>query len=333
MTQQSRPRGRRRPARQWPDRWTYPRSFFGTPICEDLDELDAQVAFLGVPFDQGTTNRPGARFGPNGVRDTMVYRYVNVAGEGGAAVAPGYFDIDTVTTLLEGVTMADCGDVNVAPSNVDLGFERLTRSLESILDRGAFPVIVGGDHAVTFPAVRAFQRYDPLDIVHFDAHLDFTHAYQGEVMYAHGSPIRRCSELSFVRNITSIGLRVVRKDPYEDALQRGVQMISAGRFRELGPEGVVEIVPEARNLYVTVDIDVLDPMQAPGTGTPAVGGLFYEELRDALRLLPSRGRIVGLDVVEVAPMYDHAETTTRVAAQLILDLLGVLFPGASANQA
>ncbi len=311
----------------WPDRWAYPRSFFGAPICEDIEKLDAQVAFLGVPFDQGTTNRPGARFGPNSIRDTMVYRYVNTWREGGGDEAPGYFDLDTEATYLEGVSMADCGDVNVAPSNVTLGFDRLTRSVRTILDRGALPVIVGGDHAITFPSVRAYDRYEPLDIVHFDAHLDYSHSYQGEVLFAHGSPIRRCSELSFVRNITSVGLRAVRKDPYREAIQRGVQIISTRRFRDLGPQRVAESIPEATNLYVTIDIDVLDPIQAPGTGTPAVGGLFYQELSEALRLLPSRGRIVGIDLVEVAPAYDHAEVTSRVAAQLIIDLLGSMFPG------
>lgn len=320
-------------SQEWPDRYAIPRSFFGAPICQDLDTLDAQVALIAMPFDQGTTNRPGARFGPNGVRDAMVYRYVNTRREGGRDVAPGYFDIDAAATLLEGVTMADCGDINVAPANVELGFDRLTRTVRRVLEKGAFPVVVGGDHAITFPSVRGFDRYESLDIVHFDAHMDFSHAYQGSVYYAHGNPIRRCSELPFVNNITSVGLRSVREEPYRDALQRGVTLVSTRGFRERGPRGVAQQVPEGGNIYVTIDIDVLDPVQAPGTGTPAVGGLFYQELSEVVRLLPTRGRIVGLDVVEVAPGYDHAENTTRVAAQLIIDLLGVLFPGAGAGEA
>lgn len=321
------PDDRRLPApepEEWPDSRAQPRSFFGAPLVADLGDLKADVAFIGMPFDQGTTNRPGARFGPNAIRDARGYSYVGW-GEPQPKPAGGYFDIDAGRTLLAGVTMADCGDVLVAPSNIELGFDRLTRVVGRILTAGAFPVIVGGDHAITFPAVRAFAGFDTIDIVHFDAHMDYSHDYQG-VLYTHGSPIRRCAELPFVREISSIGIRVAQKKPYEEAMQRGVHLLTADQFRDLGPRRAMEQVPASDAIYLTLDIDVLDPTQAPGTGTPEPGGLTYLELREALRQLPSRGRIVGVDLVEVAPNYDWAETTTRAAARLLRDLLSVLFP-------
>ncbi|MBI4234018.1 MAG: agmatinase [Chloroflexi bacterium] len=306
----------------WPERWTIPRSFFGAPLCQDLGTLSADIAFIGVPFDQGTVNRPGARFGPNAVRDTRIYGYVSTLEN---TVAGGYFDIDADAELLRGVTMADCGDVNVVPADVQQTFERLTATVRKMLDQGAFPVIVGGDHSITFPAVRGFDRYPSLDIVHFDAHMDYEHHYQGS-LYWHGSPIRRCAELPFVRNITSIGVRVARRKPYEAARERGNLVITTERLRQLGPQGAAALVPRADVLYVTLDIDVLDPAQAPGTGTPAPGGLTYFEVRDALREVMRKGTVVGMDVVEVAPSYDWAQNTAQVAAKLIIDVLSVRFP-------
>ncbi|MBI2165024.1 MAG: agmatinase [Chloroflexi bacterium] len=306
----------------WPDSHATPRSFFATTLCQDLDRLEAQVAFLGVPFDQGTLARPGARYGPNAIRDARVYSYVDIH-EG--TVAGGYWDPAAGRQQLAGVTMADCGDVNIVPSEVERNFLRLTRTVEKVLDRGVFPVIVGGDHAITYPIVRALERYKPLDIVHFDAHMDYVHDYQG-VLFSHGSPMRRCSELPFVRHITSIGVRDFKRRPYQEAVARGNLVISADEFRRLGPAAVVQQIPASQHLYVTIDIDCLDPSVAPGTGTPVPGGLTYLEVRDTLRLLPGKGKAVAFDVVEVAPNYDWAELTSRVAARLIIEFLTVLFP-------
>ncbi|MBI4336805.1 MAG: agmatinase [Chloroflexi bacterium] len=309
----------------WPDLQPTSRTFFGAPLCAKLDDLSADVAFIGVPFDQGTTNRPGARFGPNGVRDARVYSYAGFPGEETVQPARGYYDLESGRWLLRGVTMADCGDVNVAPADVDLAFDRLTRAVQRVLGRGAFPVVVGGDHSVTYPAVRGFDRFTSLAVVHFDAHMDYSHDYQGS-LYGHGSPIRRCAELPFVGPISHIGIRTARQRPVEESRGRGNLIVTTEQFRRLGPAGVAAAVPQAEYLYITLDIDVLDPTSAPGTGTPVIGGLTYREVRDCLRELPRRGRVVGMDLVEVAPPYDWAETTARTGAQLIIDLLSVLFP-------
>ena len=301
-----------------------PRTMFRAPPCANLDELDADVAFIGMPFDQGTLGRPGARYGPDALRDApRAYSYLDPFGQG--REAEGFFDADAGDELLRGITMADCGNVTVAASDVTHNFERLASVVERVARRGSLPVILGGDHAITFPAVAGLGQFAPLDIVHFDAHLDYSHHYQG-AMLTHGSPIRRCRELSHVGSITSVGIRSVRRAPYEAAVGDGSRIITAQQFRQLGPEEVAELIPVGTNLYLTFDVDALDPTQAPGTGTPEIGGLLYEETRRCLIALVRRANLVAFDVVEVAPPYDVSQLTAQVAARLVMDILAAQFP-------
>ena len=173
--------------------------------------------------------------------------------------------------------------------------------------------------------MRGLGAYEPLDIVHFDAHMDYSHETQG-VLYTHGSPIRRCHELPFVRNISSIGIRKESRQVYDEAIADGNLVMTTRRFKELGAEAAMAQIPESENLYVTIDIDVLDPSHAPGTGTPEVGGLYYEELRDSLVCLARNHKVVAFDMVEVAPPYDQANVTAMVASRLIIDFLSEIFP-------
>ena len=303
---------------------TRPRTMFRVPMCADIDELDADVAFIGMPFDQGTFGRPGARYGPDALRDApRAYSYLDPYGQG--KYAEGFFDADAGDELLRGVTMADCGNVTVVPSDVLHNFERLAGVVRRVAQRGAMPVILGGDHAVTFPAVAGLAQFAPLDIVHFDAHLDYTHHYHG-AMLTHGSPIRRCHELEHVGNITSVGIRSVRREPYEEAVSHGNGIITLRQFREIGPEAVAESIPVGSNLYITFDVDVLDPSLAPGTGTPETGGLFYQESRECLLALLDKSNLVAFDIVEVAPPYDNSQLTVQVAARLLQDILSARFP-------
>ena len=312
------------PREPWPNLRARARTFFNAPLCEDVDQLNADVAFIGVPFDQGTLGRPGARFGPDALRDApRAYSYSDPYGR--QASAEGFFDIDAGDELLRGVTMADCGNVPIVPSEVVGNFDRITRAVEQVVARGALPAVVGGDHAITFPVVRGLSKFWPLDIVHFDAHLDYTHDVQ-DALYTHASPIRRCRELEFVGHITSVGIRSARRIPYEEAVRDGSLVVSGSQFRELGPRSVAELIPQAENLYVTFDVDVLDPSLAPGTGTPETGGLFYQEVRECLLTLLTRSNLVAFDIVEVAPPYDNSELTIQVAAQLIQDILAARFP-------
>ena len=312
------------PQEPWPNLRALPRSFFNAPLCENIEELEADIAFIGIPFDQETLGRPGARFGPDALRDApRAYSYSDPYGAQG--VADGFFDIDAGDELLRGVVMADCGNVPIVPSEVVGNFDRITRAVEQVVARGALPVAVGGDHAITFPVVRGLSRFAPLNIVHFDAHLDYTHDVQ-DALYTHASPIRRCRELDFVGHVTSVGIRSARRIPYEEAIRDGSLIISHSRFRELGPMAVASLIPKAENLYVTFDVDVLDPTQAPGTGTPETGGLFYEEVRNCLLALLETSNLLAFDIVEVAPPYDNSELTVQVAARLMQDILAARFP-------
>ena len=307
----------------WPATRAMPMSFFRAPLVNDLDTLNADIAFLGVPYDQGTFSRPGARYGPNGVRAYRgIYDYSDPFED---KKARGYYDIDRQEMRLRNVTMSDCGDVTIIPSDVENNFAKISHAVRKIVASGSFPVIVGGDHSITFPSVRGFNSYADLDVVHFDAHMDFSHELQG-TFYHHGCPIRRCFDLPNVRNITSLGIRKATPSIYKDAISKGVRIVTTDQFRAMGPEAAVAEIPAGGNVYLTVDVDVMDPVQMPGTGSPAPGGFYYFEMRDALIALTKRVNIVGCDFVEVAPPYDHAETSTGCTAKLIMDLLAELFP-------
>ena len=311
-------------AKDWPTLRALPRSFFRAPLCVDLEELSADVAFIGVPFDQGTLGRPGARFGPDAIRDApRAYAYTDPYGA--QTDAGGFFDVDVQDEQLRGVTMADCGNVTIVPSEVVRNFDKITEAVAKAVEQGSLPVVVGGDHAITFPVVRGLARYGPLNIVHFDAHLDYSHDVQDN-LYTHASPIRRCRELDHVGHISSLGIRSARRKPFEEAQRDGTLVVSAKQFRELGPAAVARLVPPAENLFITFDIDVMDPTQAPGTGTPETGGLVYEEARDCLIELVTGSNLVGFDMVEVAPPYDNSELTAQLAAKLIIDILSARFP-------
>ena len=228
--------------------------------------------------------------------------------------------------MLRGITMADCGNINILPVDLHRNFDKLTQVVEKVAAQGAFPVIVGGDHAITYPAVRGLSQFEPLNIVHFDAHMDYSHDYQG-VLYTHGSPIRRCRELPFVGHISSVGIRVARRQPYEDSQRDGSLIITTKQFRDMGPEAVAAQIPRGENLYVTFDIDVMDPSQAPGTGTPEVGGLVYEE---ALSLPDGIGDETTIwwqwTWWRWPPPYDSSELTVQYASKLIIDVLAARFP-------
>lgn len=185
---------------------------------------------------------------------------------------------------------------------------------------------VGGDHSVTFPVVRAFETYQPLHVVHIDAHLDYNDSVEG-VRLANGSPIRRVSELNFVGQIVQIGMRGIRgrKDAYDDSISRGNRIITMSDFRRMGMDEVLSQIPDKKNLYVTIDIDALDPSVAPGTTAPDFDGMTYREMRDVLVGIASRGSVVGFDLVEVNPFLDPVGITQSAAVTLILQFLGAIF--------
>ena len=298
-------------------------TFYGAPPCAPGAAPDADVAFVGVPFDLGTTLRPGARFGPAAVRAASAwYRYIDDDGK----AAGGWFDLDLGRWILQGITMADCGDVEIAPADITANLERITEGVAAIVGAGRLPVIVGGDHSITYPALRAFAGRGPLHVVQFDTHQDFVDERRGTRL-GHGNVMRRASELPFVTGISQIGIKGLQKypEPLSAAEIYGARIVTASALRRDGPEAAARSVPAGAACYLTVDIDVLDIAQAPGTGTPEPGGLTYGELCEAARAVENRSRVVGLDLVEVSPPYDWAEVTARSAARLILDVLAAIF--------
>jgi agmatinase len=296
-------------------------SMFRSPICEDFSKIDADVAFLGIPYDAGIGFRPGTRFGPREIR-TMSVRYSAWGGQ----KPNGYWDVNQRKRFLKGVRMVDCGDVDVAYYDFENNRRKMTSNIEAILDRGAFPVMIGGDHSVTFPNVCAFSRFGPVDVIQIDAHMDWRDEVAG-VRHANASPLRRSKELPFVRNMVHLGIRDVRTsdDQIRDAEAAGANVFTRQQIRELGVKGTLERFPKLGNVYVTIDIDGLDPSIAPGTGSPTVDGLLYHEVRELLQGVSKMGKVVGFDLVEVNPMVDLYGQTSLLASTLILEFLGAIF--------
>jgi len=300
-------------------------SFAKAPICTDWDAIDADVAVLGVPNDMGTQWRSGARMGPRAIREaSTLFSF----GHGGA-----YDHEDDKTYLTpEQVRIVDVGDADIVHTDMQQSHRNTCAAVRRILQAGAMPVCLGGDHSVHAPIIEAFEaRADrgPLHIVHFDAHLDFVDERHG-VRYGHGNPLRRASEMDHIAGMTQLGIRNVsssNRSDYDAARAAGSDILSVREVRRLGCNGVLARIPEGRAYYLTIDIDGFDPSIAPGTGTPSHGGFLYYEVLEIIQALALRsgGEIVGIDLVEVAPPYDPSGVTSILAAQLLMNSIGFIF--------
>ena len=297
-------------------------TFMKSPVCEDLSKVDADVAILGIPYDGGTGFRPGARFGPREIRSHST-RY---SAWGSWKGASGYWDINRKKRMLENTRIVDCGDVDIAYYGIERNMRLITEAVTGILARKALPVLLGGDHSVSFPIVQAFEDFAPLDIIHVDAHLDFIDDVEG-LKFASGSPLRRMRELSFVRHMTHFGIRDIRsrEADYQEATRQGSRIFTREEIRQIGTRAVIEKLPEMGNIYVTIDVDGLDPSIAPGTGSPTVDGLLYHEVRSLLQGVARKGRVVGFDLVEVNPFVDVHGQTSLLASTLIAEILRAVF--------
>jgi agmatinase len=295
-------------------------TFAKRPTCLGEEALDADVAVLGIPYDMGTQYRPGARFGPRAIREAST---LFAFGHGGAYD----HEDDAIYLPVERVRIVDVGDADVVHTDTAASHRNAEVAVRKILERGAMPVVLGGDHAVNIPCIRAFADQPPIHLVQIDAHLDFVDSRHG-VREGHGNPMRRAAEQPHVSGLTQLGIRNVSstaREGYEDARRRGSTIRSVRQFRQLGTAGVLELVPSGARYYVTIDIDAFDPSIAPGTGTPSHGGFLYWEVMEFLQGLARRGRVVGIDLVEVAPAYDPAGITAILAAQVLLNFLGYIF--------
>jgi agmatinase len=225
------------------------------------------------------------------------------------------------------VRIVDVGDADIVHTDTETSHRNAEAAVRKILARGAMPVVLGGDHAVNIPCIRAFAEQPPIHLVQIDAHLDFVDVRHG-VREGHGNPMRRAAEQPHVTGLTQLGIRNVSstaREGYEDARRRGATIRSVRQFRRLGTDGLLELIPAGVRYYVTIDIDAFDPSIAPGTGTPSHGGFLYWEVLEFLQGLARRGDVVGIDLVEVAPAYDPAGITAILAAQILLNFLGFVF--------
>jgi agmatinase len=295
-------------------------TFMKAPPVTDWDAIDADVAVLGAPFDCGTQYRPGARFGPRAIREASTLFSFGHAG--------AYDFEDDVVYLPAGeVTIVDIGDADIVHTDTEKSHANIEYGVRRILESGALPLVLGGDHSVHAPVIKAFDGEDPVHIVHVDAHLDFVDERHG-VRYGHGNPLRRASEMGHVNGMTQMGIRNVsssNRSDYDDAREAGSDILSVRDVRRLGADGVLRRIPEGARYYVTMDIDGFDPSIAPGTGTPSHGGFLYYEVLEIMQGLSKQGDIVGIDLVEVAPDYDPPGITAMLAAQLLMNMLGFVF--------
>ncbi|GAA1361394.1 agmatinase [Arthrobacter rhombi] len=291
-----------------------------------LDQVEAAgIKVVGVPFDAGVSYRPGARFGSNHVRESSrLLRPYNPA-----------MDISP----FENVQVADAGDMAVNPFNIDEAIETIQQNALDLTADGSSLMTIGGDHTIALPLLRAAAERagEPVAMLHFDAHLDTWDTYFG-AEYTHGTPFRRAVEEGILDTeaISHVGTRgpLYGKKDLEDDKRFGFGIVTSS---DVYYQGVAEVVAKLRDrignrpLYISVDIDVLDPAHAPGTGTPEAGGITSRELLEILRGM--RGmNLIGADLVEVAPAYDHAEMTGVAGSHVAYDLVSLMADRRTAGQ-
>ena len=293
-------------------RFAGPSTFARLPELRDVDECD--IAIVGIPFDAGTSYRPGARFGPQGIRQASRHLRTNYH--------PNY-DSEPFVEL----QVADAGDIACNPFNIDEAIKQIEKGAFDLLNKVEGIISMGGDHTIAFPLLKAVNRINkgPVALVHFDAHLDTWDTYFG-APYTHGTPFRRAREENLFLDDASmhVGIRgpLYSRDDIKNDESFGFKIIHCDEFQSQGIDKIVERIRTRvgnNPLYLSIDIDVLDPAFAPGTGTPEVAGMTTREIVNVIRGL-SGLNLISADVVEVSPAYDHAEVTSLAAATIIYEL-------------
>ncbi len=299
-------------------------TFSKLPLVLDPAELRRQavdVAIVGAPFDDAVSHRPGARFAPRAIRTANYARALN--------------SLQLDVRPYEVLNVVDAGDANIVPSWIERAHAMIYRKVRGVAASGAIPIVLGGDHSITWPsatAVAEVRHPSRIGIVHFDAHAD-TAIDDWGVLAGHGTPMRRLIESGAVRgaNFVQVGLRGYwpPKPVMDWMAEQGMRWHLMTEIEERGAEAVVaDAIAEALDgpdaIYLSLDIDVIDPGHAPGTGTPEPGGMLTREVLRAIRQIVARVELAGMDVVEVSPPYDHAETTAMAANRAVLEAISAL---------
>jgi agmatinase len=291
------------------------RTFLGAPYVANLDDLHADFAVLGVPFDEGTWGWPGERYGPRAMRESSQ--------EYNHDLTEGFYYIDGDRTVLKGKHWVDAGDVPVMPTVAGQTNDKITEMVRKIRAKGVFPIILGGDHSLTFPVLRALDV--PVTVIHFDAHLDTWNGAPGNL--DHASWVNRAAKLAQVKKVVQIGQRGLANDEEAMANARKAHtfIITSEQIHRQGVDWTLAQVASSENIYITLDVDVMDPTLAPGTGTLEPDGLSFSEIDALLKGVTAKGRLVGMDIVEVNPMRDGSTRTEQTAIRLLIDTLGAAF--------
>ncbi len=296
-------------------------SFLNAERCKNLDDLEADVAIIGVPFgvpyDLAGMRSPSAP-APAAIRAAS-QRFVRHLGHYD-------FDLDGPTFAGQDVRIADCGDVLMQSGDFEGNSQRTTEVVRRLRASGAVPLVLGGDHAIPIPVMRAYDDIGSMAVVQLDAHIDWRHEVNG-ITEGLSSPMRRASELEFVSGMAQFGIRgtgSARKQEVDDALAYGARLIKAEEIHERGISAVIDQIPDSETYYITFDADGLDPTLAPGVNTPALGGLTYYQAARLIQAVAERGRIAGYDFVEVVPDNDVGGITCMVAARLTLFTIGAM---------
>lgn len=296
-------------------RFAGPSTFCRLPELRDVPYCD--VAILGIPFDSGTSYRPGARFGPQAIRQASRHLRTNFH--------PAY-DTEPFKTI----QVADAGDVGCNPFNIEEAIAQIEAAADELFNKAPVIVSLGGDHTIALPLLRSVNKVaGQVALVHFDAHLDTWDTYFG-APYTHGTPFRRAAEEALFKDDASmhVGIRgplYSREDLIQDA-EMGFKVVHCDELQSHGVEHVVKRIRDRvgdNPLYLSIDIDVLDPAHAPGTGTPEIAGLTSRELLGIIRGLQGL-KLVAADIVEVSPAYDHAEITSLAAATIAFEMINLI---------
>ena len=287
------------------------------PYVQNWDKINADVAVLGAPFDFGSQFRSGARMGPRSIREASTLFSFGHAG--------AYDHEDDIVYLPSDTTrIVDIGYADIIHTDTVNSHANIEYGVKKILYANAIPVVLGGDHSINIPCINAFEKQEPIHIIQIDAHLDFVDERHG-VRFGHGNPMRRASEKSYVSGMTQIGIRNVSstaREGYIDAKEKGSAIFSVRQVRKMGTVEILKNIPKNIRYYLTIDIDAFDPSIASGTGTPSHGGFYYYEILEFIDGLIKQGNVVGLDLVEVAPDYDITNSTSTLAAQLLMNIIG-----------
>ncbi len=302
-------------------------SFYKVPWALDeeaIRDAGADIAIVGAPYDEGTSARPGARFGPMAIRTAHV-----------TTGSPWAWSLQTEAYPFDVLTVVDAGDAPIVPGRPARSLRVIHEKVRRVARAGAIPIVLGGDHSITYPSAAAVARaHDParIGIVHFDAHADTAMDQWGSLI-GHGQPMRRLIDEGWVAgpNFVQVGLRGYWPDreTFEWMRDQGLRWHTQVEMEERGVEVVIdEAIAQALDgpdrIYLSVDIDVVDPGMAPGTGTPESGGMLGRELLRAVRRIAGAVDLAGMDVVEVSPPYDHAEITAMLAANAVMEAISAV---------